>query len=354
MNLVIPERPKPPVLGNAARWRTTRFILAVFLSILAGWLAIRGIGFGVVLETLRDSNLLLLALALGLVLATTLFKSHRWRVLLRPHHAPIDGFRVLRVLLVGQMANSFLPARLGDALRAALIGPGTAGGTAAALGTIVAEKALDGAMGLATLIALAIWTPLPPWLRYPALALATVTACFLMLVSATAAPSRWIDSGFGWLSKWIGPSAHETVRRSLASFFLGLQQVRKPEVAFRALLWSAVIWGLAALTNTVTLAALGIQAPSWSTWLVLVTGYVINFVPTVPAQIGIFEYACLLALKAAGLQPEPALAFGLVLHALVYAPPAVLGPISMALEGVKWASLKPPRSDCAEGHIAAQ
>jgi uncharacterized membrane protein YbhN (UPF0104 family) len=88
---------------------------------------------------------------------------------------------------------------------------------------------------------------------------------------------------------------------------------------------------------------LGIQAPAWSSWLVLATGYVANFLPTAPAQIGIFEYACVLALSVAGVEREAALAFGLLLHLLVYGPPLILGPLSMALEGLDWAELRRKR-----------
>jgi hypothetical protein len=47
-----------------------------------------------------------------------------------------------------------------------------------------------------------------------------------------------------------------------------------------------------------------------------------------------------LALTAAGVDPEPALAFGLVLHLLVFLPSAVLGPTSMGYEGQGWNRLK--------------
>jgi uncharacterized membrane protein YbhN (UPF0104 family) len=76
---------------------------------------------------------------------------------------------------------------------------------------------------------------------------------------------------------------------------------------------------------------------------VLVTGYAASFLPSLPAQVGVFEYACMLALTAAGVRQEEALAFGLVLHLLVHAPPAILGSLSMAVEGFSWGKLKETR-----------
>jgi uncharacterized membrane protein YbhN (UPF0104 family) len=120
----------------------------------------------------------------------------------------------------------------------------------------------------------------------------------------------------------------------LSGLAMGLSLFRMPATACLALALSVGVWSLAALTNVVTLAALDIQAPGWSTWLILVTGYVATFLPTIPAQVGVFEYACVLALTSVGVDPEPALVFGLVLHLLVFLPPAVLGPISMGYEGL--------------------
>jgi uncharacterized membrane protein YbhN (UPF0104 family) len=82
--------------------------------------------------------------------------------------------------------------------------------------------------------------------------------------------------------------------------------------------------------------------------LVLIVGYIVNFVPAVPAQLGVFEFACVLALTAAGADQESALAFGLVLHLLVYGPPAILGPVSMAIEGLTWARLRNVQSEYRE------
>jgi hypothetical protein len=319
------------------------------LSAAALWLSIRQIDWGTLRNALVSPDWPLLAVALGTVLATTVAKSARWRVLLRQVGAAASGIRLLRVLLIGQMGNIFLPARMGDLARAALIGPQTQGGFAAVLGTIVVEKALDGWMGLLILIGLALWTPLPGWLRGPVLVLALFTGTLLLLLVLAAARQAWAGRIYVAATGWLPDGVQGELHRQLARFALGLGLFRQPAYAFRALYWSVVVWGLAALTNTVTMAALDIEAPGWSTWLVLVTGYVATFLPTVPAQIGVFEYACVLALTAAGVAPELALAFGLVLHLLVYAPPAILGLVAMAVEGFTWSGLSQDRSQYQEG-----
>jgi uncharacterized protein (TIRG00374 family) len=297
------------------------------------------------MATLRKANVALLVVALGTVLATTLAKATRWKILLRPCGVRIGSLRVVRVLVIGQMANSLLPGRLGDAARAVLLGPWAKGNVAAVVGTLVLEKALDGVAGIIVILALILWTPIPAWLRVPALSLILVTLVLVALLFLAASRRTWTVQLFQWAIHWLPERAEAGARRIMADFQTGLGMLRTPSDGLLALALTAVVWALAALTNVVTMSALGIEAPDWAPWLVLVAVYVANFLPAVPAQVGVFEYACVLALGVAGISPGEALAFGVVLHLVVYAPPAILGPISMASEGLTWSKLTSARRE---------
>lgn len=315
--------------------------LALLIAALAAWLSIRQIHWATLKSTLMAADLPLILCALGTVLATTLVKAVRWRVLLQLCDARTRGMRVLRVLFIGQMGNIFLPARLGDLGRAVLIGSEASSGIPAVLGTVLVEKTLDGAMGLLVLIGLGLWMPMPSWLYGPITGVGALVGGLLALLVLASVPAT-AEPLIRWLPARLQPArqGESRIGRLLTGLKLGLGLFQKPANALLALALSIAVWGLAALTNVVTFAALDISAPAWSIWLVLVTGYVANFLPTVPAQVGVFEYTHMLALTAADVGTEPALAFGLVLHLLVYGPPAILGPVSMIWEGLSWAGLK--------------
>jgi uncharacterized membrane protein YbhN (UPF0104 family) len=178
--------------------------------------------------------------------------------------------------------------------------------------------------------------------------LTALTGGLLALLFLATGQRSWARRLVRRLTSWLPPALQARAESLLADLSLGLGLFRQPATALLALTWSAIIWGVAATTNVVTLAALDIGAPSWSIWLVLVTGYAATFLPTVPAQIGVFEYACTLALTTAGVAPAPALAFGLILHLLVHGPPAILGPVSMALEGLSWTRWQEARREYGE------
>jgi len=317
------------------RWGFALLLAAVTLGLSLREVRWQGLG-----AALSQTDLLLVFASLGIVLLTTVAKAIRWRILLQPCQVKVSLPRLVRILLIGQMGNSFLPMRLGDLGRAVLLGPQAAGGSTAVLGTIVVEKAFDGVMGLVVLVGLAVAVPLPTWIRQPMVALALVTGVLLLLLVVAArrgARGVWL---FTPLTRWLPASWRARIEQLVPALTSGFSLLKSGPATALALTASAAIWGLAGLTNVTALGALGIDAPGWSVWLVLVTGYVATFLPAIPAHVGVFEYACVLALTSAGVSPEQALAFALVLHLLVYGPPAILGPISMGLEGLNWESVE--------------
>jgi uncharacterized protein (TIRG00374 family) len=324
-------------------WQLLRWSLALGLTGLAVWLSVRQVRWDLLTEALAGAQLSLLALSLGTVLVTTGAKAVRWEVLLRNLDAQVRSRRILRVLLIGQMGNSFLPARAGDVGRVVLVGPQTPGGGAAVLGTLIVEKALDGVMGLLVLLGLALVAPLPDWLGGPVLALALLTGVLLAVLFIAAIRPQRFSRLLTSLARWLPALDSPNIRQVISDLNSGLGLLRSRRDTALALLASVVVWGLAVLTNVTAMAGLGIEGPAWSPWLVMVAGYVANFLPTVPGQVGVFEYAVVLSLTAADVGPAPALAVGLVLHLLIYGPPAVLGPISMALEGLSWGKFRSAR-----------
>jgi len=342
------QRQRDPGAARLLR-HSLRWGLAILVSGAAAWLGLRQVRWSTVAASLARASAPLVALGLATVLATSAVKALRWHLLLRQCGASVSGWRAFRVLVVGQLGNSFLPVRLGDLARAILVAPQTKGGAAGALGTVLAEKVLDGIVGMLIVLGIAVTAHLPAWLQRPALALAAITAVLLALLALVLAWPRRLAPAFDALSRRLpsGLTREDSSRKawwasfqSLSSRFRrGLIVLGAPSALLPGLALSGGVWGLGAVTNRVILAAIGVDLPIWANLLVLVSVYLATFLPAVPAQIGVFEYACILALGAGGLPAEAALAFGLLLHFVVYAPPALLGPVFGAVEGLRWSSL---------------
>jgi uncharacterized membrane protein YbhN (UPF0104 family) len=99
-------------------------------------------------------------------------------------------------------------------------------------------------------------------------------------------------------------------------------------------LWSAVIWASALLTNHWTLLALDIHLPLAASLLVLIAVQIGISVPAAPGRVGVFEYACILALSVYGVDQTAALGYGLVLHGVAQLPLLVFGLASLRIQGL--------------------
>lgn len=320
-------------------WRDwARRAIALFLAGAALWLSVRQVDRSSLIEVVAGARPGWILLALLAVIGTTGLKAVRWYVLLRRCHPRVSYVRFVRLLFIGQLANTLLP-RLGDVVRGVWLGPAVEGGVPAVLGSLIVEKALDALFGLAVLLGLILSTPLPAWLQRSLTGLSAMAGALLLVLFVVRASRVRLAA----IAQRLPAGAGQRFGRLVSDFLLGLDLLHVPGDAWLALLLSAAIWALAVVTNTLTMHALEIGAPAWTAWLVVVTVYAVTFLPTVPTQMGVFEYAAVLALQVGGVVSEPALIFALLLHLVVLAPPIVLGALSMAVEGIKWQGLRAAR-----------
>ena len=294
--------------------------LAAGLVLLA--VAARRVEPGQVWAGLAQADPIWVALAFLAVLLTTAAKVGRWRGLFpqaqRPALLPLG-----RALLVGQLANALLPARVGEVVRAYLAGAGGKVSKATTLGTVAAEKAFDVLFLLIAGGLAAVLTPLPPWLDISLLGLAA--GGVLLLILAVAWPERRV---LAWSGRWAhrlpwgaGGRLAEALRQGL----VGLAALRQPRQAAVACTWSVVIWALAAGTNYLLFRAFDLRLSAGAALLLLVLLHVGVAPPSSPGRLGVFHYLTVLGLRAFGVERSSGLAYATVLHLIVYVPQVIPG-----------------------------
>jgi len=110
--------------------------------------------------------------------------------------------------------------------------------------------------------------------------------------------------------------------------------VRSKPATIGIVAWSGVVWFTAILTNYLLFLALNVAAPVHAAAFLLVVLQIGITVPSSPGRLGVFEYLTLLALSVFGLNETVALTYGLVLHALVFIPPILLGAVALWYENL--------------------
>lgn len=329
-----PSATKARIVSPLNAFPKMRLWLGILVGALFLLLALRNIQFPDLLGALTQANALLLIAALGSVLATSLAKAIRWKLLFFPRHRGLHLDRLLSVLFIGQTVNSVLPARLGEIARAYLVGELEKVSRSWTLGTIVVEKALDSMMLLLVIVALVPFISLPVWLRSSALILAAVLAFLLLLLTFLAPKRGRLNRLIERTMRYIPLSKRLGLSQKISLALQSLEPLKDWRAMVGLLLLSLIVWAFALSTNALTLAAMNMNLPLWVSALLLVVLQVGSSIPTSPGRIGVFHYLCILTLSLVAVDRNRALGFALVLHLLVYAPMIILGTLFMWRESL--------------------
>lgn len=310
--------------------RAIRVLIAVGVGLAAIYLTVVGVDYRSVWANLTQANLALLALALASLGVNNAAKAWRWKLLLGERGVVVPVWRLLHLHLTGQLLNQILPARAGDLSRVYLAGDlGVA--RAFVLGTLALEKSIDLLCYLLIGLLLLLLMPLPPWVSQPAYLLALSTALAFGGLGAAALYRRRFKGLPGWVTPRMPVGLRDRVERLIDDGLASLHVLADSRYAVPIVLLSCAVWITAVLTNYLVLQALAIDiSPVAAVFVLFVLLVGIN-ISSVPGQIGVFEYLCILALAVFGVDQARALSFGVLLHLLTFLPLAGAG--LMALWG---------------------
>ncbi len=316
------------------------------------YLAARAVDFGQLVQALQEVRLPFVLVALGTALGTNVLKAARWRALFHPRPARLSLLRLTSLIVIGQAVNFYIPARLGELVRAYLTGEEAGISKIYALGTIAAEKLID-IIVLALLVAgLLPFLALPEWLagRIGPLFLAALAVCIVIgsLVGGRRLIWRLLERGLDWLPAAWG----ERWRTRLRAGLDGLSALGSPRAAAAVWGWTVAFWLVAAFTNYLLLLAFDLPASALIAFFLLAVLQAGVAVPSTPGKIGVFHYLCILGLGVFNVPATTGLAYGLVLHVLV------VGGVSLWAAAALWrrswnlrrlAEASQSRSDKLEG-----
>jgi len=304
--------------------RTKReWLLGIALTLFSLVLALRQVDIPHIIVAFRNTRYVLLSLAFGLVMASTMGTVVRWQVLLG-HGAGGLG-QLFRAFMAAHVFNVVYPAKLGTLLRAHLAGEMSNISKSFVLGTVLGEKILDDSVWLCLILLLLPVIPSAPWLR-KIITTGTITLLFAVIV-------------LGLLFWFHGHLLPEVIRRvnllqrgwtqRLFTYFgqglEGLAVANRRETRPSLLLLTLVVAGTNCLVAQITLWALGIRVPWIAALLVVGVLQWGTDVPSAPGNIGVFHYLCLLTLGVFGVESSLAFTYGIILHVLVMVLPTLIG-----------------------------
>jgi phosphatidylinositol alpha-mannosyltransferase len=334
-----------PPARRALRVARRGALAAVSLAGLAlAVTALSRVGVGRVLSSLVASSPGLIAAGLGLMCLSMVVRGLAWYAILSaaPTWRPARRRDALQGTFIGVLMSATLPARLGEPSRALIVARrlGRPRETLpVVLGTMVSQTLLN-LLALA-LLGAAMLSGAPLLHGHgdalAAAALIPLAALLLVLLAPVLLPRSAISRSARLHSLAIG------LRRSLLRVREGLRVFRQPRSAAVATVVQLSAWALQCASCWLLLMALGLDHRVGIAGAagVLFAVNVTAAVPATPANVGVFQAACVAVLAGAYHVSTPdAVAYGIILQAVEVATAVIMGMPALVKEGLSWKEVR--------------
>ena len=279
-----------------------------------------------ILVSLQQAQYIYLLPALVLYFVGVGVRAVRWHFLLRSLK-PIPSRALFPPVVIGYMANDILPARMGEIVRAYVLGRQENISKAATLVTIVVERVFDGLTMLTFLVAGSFA------LNFADAELNTrlrvVGALFIVAIVALALfagmPRRVERTADFSIQRVPSESLRARATSLTRSLLDGLGALRSPADSFAVYALSILAWLFE--TGMYLLVALGfnIVLPFPVFLVACAFANLVTIAPSTPGYVGVFDAPVIYVLTNSGIEPNLATSYTLILHAALILPVTLLG-----------------------------
>ena len=299
--------------------------VGVAVSVGALALASRSLRIDDVVDALTAANYLWLFPALAALLMGLVLRARRWQLLFHPLGGLSLG-NLFGAMNIGYLLNSVLPFRVGELVRAYVIGKVEDVGLVHALTTIVVERLLDVLLVIALLLILLPFVDEPSWATGPALVLGVSILVLATLLAAIGRARRFALHIVEWLLRPAPERLRGRLRESAEAALDGFATLGHPPVLLRAGGWSVIAWAFSSLYMYFVLLAFDLELTYAAPLLVMVATALGMIVPSSPGAIGVYHAIAIETLTTVfAVERADAAGFALVSHAIFNLVPIILG-----------------------------
>lgn len=331
-------------------WARPRVRVLVLLPVSGGlfYLALRQVGWGYLLDSLREANYWLVGLALAVGLVSHIARAARWRELLLAAGLDASLYEVFYAVMFGYACNLLLP-RAGEVARCARLAELKRFPLSETLGSVVSERLSDVVVFLLmTLMAVVVsfhYFGAFLWERIVAPFMARFQGSSLWLGLTLLVGAAALLTGLVWAIKRgiFGARLRQWCGRVARGLGRGMGTIIHLPRRGRFLLYTVLIWVCYWLMTYLVCRAYPATAalPVSTSYLLLVVG---TFGMMVPVQggFGAFHLAIALWLEVEGIPRPEGLAYATLSHGAQTLLLVVIAVALMVREGMRGKRRTPP------------
>ena len=333
MKIITREFPSRISFNNGS----VKLMAGIFIGAIFLYLSFRNVDIDEMVNAMRKANYFYIVLAIFVSMFSHYLRALRWQLFL----APIKTIRsagLFSALVIGYAANTFVPAHLGEFLRAFVIGKKHNIYASTTFASIVLERIID-VLSLILVMALVIYVhPFPDWVFQSGFILLAGSICLFMALIALKLSEARTSMLTGLLLKPLPEKIGNKIQSMILRFLSGLMPLKSTLHYFYAAILSVAIWFCYALVFYFCLQAFDLEKLynlDWYVGLVILVFTTISIVvPTSPGYVGTYHYLCQLALLMFGVSATEALSYASISHAISILPVTLAGLVMANYEGV--------------------
>ncbi len=309
-----------------------QWAISIAVSVIAFWLAFRGVQVAEVADTLRTANYFYVLPALACIVAGLMARALSWQTILG---RKVPFWRAFTALNEGYLLSNVLPFRLGELGRAYLVSRNRGLSTSQAFSSVIVERVIDLCM-----IVVLFATVLPlvaglAWAREAAVLAVVISVAgmggLFALTLNRALVLRLARWGLGLIRfRWFDAAQWET---RVIAFLDGMSALRDWRRFAIAAFGSAMAW-VAAGAGAWLLLFSFLPSPTLPMgFFVLVISGLGVALPAAPASMGVYEASVVLALSAFRVEGSTAFTYAVACHGLYFGTTSLLGALALGREG---------------------
>lgn len=309
------------------------YVLPTCVSVLFLLLAIRNLDLADLLQQFGNVKIGLLAVALIISVLNSILRAYRWQTLLSPDH---DGrlADVYWAMMIGYLGNSYLPARMGEFLRAYALGRKTAISPVKIFSTAIVERAFDTLFLVGTGWIALRFLNLSGNLFYKASQNVLIVLAFVIV--GLVVLTRYGNRTHAILRQIpLNAKLKDFAIRHWDSFNQGLISLNRPRTAVVFSLSTLLIWSVDVVVTILISASIDLQLSVPIAFFLISMLGLSSAIPSTPGGVGVLQFVAVSVLTPLGFNTNQSLALILIFQMVNYLHITTLGLIGVWRTGIR-------------------
>lgn len=309
-------------------WKIAGLLLSIALLVLLFYT----IDFREVIAAFKNIRPFELMIVFLLNFVVIFFKSMRWQILINPR----PKLTVLFLAnLIGFMANTVLPARAGELVRALILGKKENISKTTAIGSAALDRIFEGVGMLILLVIMPLIMDTPDWMKKGTFGFIILFSLIFIVIILMMKfnPDNFI--------KYIPLSdrTNEIIKNIFVKLQRGFEAINNLKISSIATLLSLISWTIQIFMIYLVILSFGIKITPLAALMTLLAVNIAIMIPAAPGSLGTFELSVVLALSFFGLEKSIALSIAFTYHFIQLIPVTIAGIIAVPFIGMRFGDI---------------